>query len=110
MLQRHSRISLVSSSPPLAWHDLFQLGVIKLLFVDFMISRASLDMIDARHAPCFLQGPQLVIIVPTRELGVQTVMIIYKLFGGAVNSQVPGDAANMFTYQGPRGLKVICCS
>lgn len=46
------------------------------------------------------------IIVPTRELGVQTVMLIYKLFGGAVNSQVPGDAANMFTYQGPRGLKV----
>ena len=54
----------------------------------------------------WLQGPQLVIMVPTRELGVQIVMLIYKLFGGAVNSQVPGDAANMFTYKGPRGLKV----
>ena len=53
-----------------------------------------------------MQGPQLVIMVPTRELGVQIVMLIYKLFGGAVNSQVPGDAANMFTYTGPRGLKV----
>lgn len=53
-----------------------------------------------------VQGPQLVIMVPTRELGVQIVMLIYKLFGGAVNSQVPGDAANMFTYTGPRGLKV----
>lgn len=53
-----------------------------------------------------LKGPQLVIMVPTRELGVQIVMLIYKLFGGAVNSQVPGDAANMFTYKGPRGLKV----
>lgn len=52
-----------------------------------------------------VQGPQLVIMVPTRELGVQIVMLIYKLFGGAVNSQVPGDAANMFTYTGPRGLK-----
>lgn len=52
-----------------------------------------------------MQGPQLVIMVPTRELGVQIVMLIYKLFGGAVNSQVPGDAANMFTYKGPRGLK-----
>ena len=56
-----------------------------------------------------MQGPQLVIMVPTRELGVQTVMLIYKLFGGAVNSQVPGDAANMFTYHGPRGLKVSTC-
>ena len=45
-------------------------------------------------------------MVPTRELGVQIIMLIYKLFGGAVNSQVPGDAANMFTYTGPRGLKV----
>ncbi|DBA85379.1 TPA: hypothetical protein ACH3X2_006058 [Trebouxia sp. C0005] len=53
-----------------------------------------------------LKGPQLVIMVPTRELGVQIVMLIYKLYGGAVNSQVPGDAANMFTYTGPRGLKV----
>ncbi|DBA95016.1 hypothetical protein WJX77_005449 [Trebouxia sp. C0004] len=53
-----------------------------------------------------LKGPQLVIMVPTRELGVQIVMLIYKLYGGAVNSQVPGDAANMFTYNGPRGLKV----
>ena len=46
-------------------------------------------------------------MVPTRELGVQIVMLIYKLFGGSVNSQVPGDAANMFTYTGPRGLKVF---
>lgn len=56
----------------------------------------------------WLQGPQLVIMVPTRELGVQIVMLIYKLYGGAVNSQVPGDAANMFTYKGPRGLKASC--
>ena len=57
------------------------------------------------HSQYGLQGPQLVIMVPTRELGVQIVMLIYKLFGGAVNSQIPGDAANMFTYTGPRGLK-----
>ena len=57
-----------------------------------------------------VQGPQLVIMVPTRELGVQIVMLIYKLFGGSVNSQVPGDAANMFTYTGPRGLKVFAAN
>ena len=52
------------------------------------------------------QGPQLMIVVPTKELGVQTVMLIYKLFGGSVNSGVPGDPTNMFGYTGPRGIKV----
>lgn len=34
-------------------------------------------------------------------------MLIYKLFGGNVNpGKVPGDTANMFNYNGPRGLKV----
>lgn len=53
-----------------------------------------------------LKGPQLVIIVPTRELGVQIVMLAYKLLGGSVNPGVPGEGANMFRYKGPRGLKV----
>lgn len=49
------------------------------------------------------------IIVPTKELGVQTVMLIYKLFGGSVHSGVPGDPTNMFSYSGPRGMKVPSC-
>lgn len=53
-----------------------------------------------------LQGPQLVIVVPTRELGVQTVMLIYQLFGGSVNAGIPGDPTNMFAYTGPRGIRV----
>lgn len=53
-----------------------------------------------------LQGPQLVIVVPTRELGVQTVMLIYQLFGGSVNAGIPGDPTNMFSYTGPRGIRV----
>ena len=36
----------------------------------------------------------------------QTVMLIYKLFGGSVNSGVPGEPTNMFNYSGPRGVKV----
>ena len=36
----------------------------------------------------------------------QTVMLIYKLFGGSVHSGVPGDPTNMFGYSGPRGIKV----
>lgn len=53
-----------------------------------------------------LQGPGALIIVPTRELGVQAVMLVYKLFGGSINPGVPGERANMFRYHGPRGLKV----
>ena len=53
-----------------------------------------------------MQGPQLVVIVPQRELGVQICLLIYKLFGGSLSSRLPGDQANMFTYTGPRGLKV----
>ena len=45
--------------------------------------------------------------MPSLELGVQITMLVYKLFGGNVNAgKVPGDAANMFNYTGPRGLKV----
>lgn len=53
-----------------------------------------------------LPGPALVVVVPTRELGVQLVMLTYKLFGGSVNFGIPGERANMFRYHGPRGLKV----
>ncbi|KAL4447639.1 hypothetical protein ABPG75_004858 [Micractinium tetrahymenae] len=56
--------------------------------------------------PDDLKGPQAVIVVPTRELGVQVVMLIYRLFGGSVNQGVPGQGGNMFGYHGPRGLKV----
>ena len=56
--------------------------------------------------PDDLSGPQAVIVVPTRELGVQVVMLIYKLFGGSVNPGIPGERANMFRYRGPKGLKV----
>ncbi|CAG9465791.1 unnamed protein product [Pedinophyceae sp. YPF-701] len=51
-------------------------------------------------------SPQLVVVTPTRELGVQIVLLIFKLFGGNISSRMPGDKGNMFNYQGPRGLKV----
>lgn len=51
-------------------------------------------------------GPQCVVLVPTRELGVQTALLVYKLWGGSVNPGLPGLAGNMFAYTGPRGMKV----
>lgn len=53
-----------------------------------------------------LMGPQMVVLVPTMELGVQEALLIYKLFGGSVNPGIPGAKGNMFAYSGPRGLKV----
>jgi hypothetical protein len=68
------------------------------------------QMANARQTKRLLawcaQGPQLIIVVPTRELGVQTVMLIYKLLGGSINSGIPGDPTNMFAYSGPRGIRV----
>ena len=53
-----------------------------------------------------MQAPQAVIVAPTRELGVQIVMLIYKLLGGTTTARQPGDPANMFQYTGPKGIKV----
>ena len=58
-----------------------------------------------RSAP---QGPAALVVVPTRELGVQAVMLVYRLFGGSLTLGIPGQGGNMFDYHGPRGLKVRC--
>jgi superfamily II DNA/RNA helicase len=49
---------------------------------------------------------QLLVIVPTRELVVQNAMLIWRILGGNVSRQMPGDTANIFRYIGPRGVKV----
>eukprot|EP00746_Dinoflagellata_sp_MGD_P017667 gnl/MRDRNA2_/MRDRNA2_140690_c0_seq1.p1 gnl/MRDRNA2_/MRDRNA2_140690_c0~~gnl/MRDRNA2_/MRDRNA2_140690_c0_seq1.p1 ORF type:complete len:613 (-),score=101.96 gnl/MRDRNA2_/MRDRNA2_140690_c0_seq1:189-1964(-) len=48
---------------------------------------------------------QVVVIVPSRELGVQVVMLAYRLLGGSVNKGIPGNKDNMFNFKGPRGLR-----
>ncbi|KAG2436757.1 hypothetical protein HXX76_006281 [Chlamydomonas incerta] len=53
-----------------------------------------------------MKGPQAVLVVPTMELGVQVALLAFKLLGGNISSGRPGDAANMFTYFGPKGIKV----
>ena len=52
----------------------------------------------------------MIVLVPTLELGAQIAMLVYKLFGGSVNSGIPGAAGNMYAYTGPRGLKVFLLS
>lgn len=47
-------------------------------------------------------------LVPTRELGVQIALLVYRLFGGnpTATAGIPGQPGNMFRYSGPRGLQV----
>jgi len=50
------------------------------------------------------------IVVPTRELGVQTALLLYELVGGSTKktaTEMPG-LANMFKYKGPKGVKIGC--
>ena len=64
-----------------------------------------------------LQTPALMVVVPTRELGVQVSLLAYRLLGGGVTNPKlqpyshrsnfqPGGKANMFSYQGPRDVRV----
>jgi hypothetical protein len=40
------------------------------------------------------------------ELGVQCALSVFKLLGGNSSQREPGDEANMFTYKGPKNIKV----
>ncbi|KAG8464314.1 hypothetical protein KFE25_003377 [Diacronema lutheri] len=63
-----------------------------------------------------LAGPLVVIVVATRELGVQVSMLAYQLCGGNRNPIIqpfahprrfePGAMTNMFKYTGPRHVRI----
>ena len=73
----------------------------------FLLPCLSLLSYPPETYPEDLESPQLVIVVPTRELGVQIAMIVFRLFGGSVASDgIPGNRSNMFRYTGPRGVRV----
>ena len=73
----------------------------------FLLACLSLLSYPPDTMPEDLEGPQLVIVVPTRELGVQVAMIVFRLFGGSLASDgIPGNRSNMFRFNGPRGLRV----
>jgi len=57
-----------------------------------------------------VKSPLALIVVPTRELGIQTAMLLYELVGGSVKKD-PNEIrkkANMFKYKGPKGIRVGC--
>ena len=57
-----------------------------------------------------VKSPLALVVVPTRELGIQTAMLLYELVGGSIKKD-PTEIrkkANMFKYKGPKGIRVGC--
>jgi superfamily II DNA/RNA helicase len=57
-----------------------------------------------------VKSPLALIVVPTRELGIQTAMLLYELVGGSVKKEATDirGKANMFKYKGPKGIRIGC--
>jgi hypothetical protein len=77
----------------------------------------SSGLADRTSRPDEQPRPLLMVVVPSRELGVQVSLLAYRLLGGSptnptlqpfahASKYLPGNAANMFTYTGPRRVKV----
>lgn len=57
-----------------------------------------------------VKSPIALIVVPTRELGVQIALLLFELVGGN-KKQSPTERSgkrNMFKYKGPKGVKIGC--
>ncbi len=86
------------------------------------LRRAAIDSAAANEETAAQSGfevptPAMLVVVPTRELGVQVSMVCYRLLGGGTTNPTlqpynhpsrfqPGGKANMFSYKGPRHVKV----
>ena len=58
-----------------------------------------------------VKTPLALIVVPSRELGIQIAMVLYQLVGGNLKDSptefAPGKS-NMFKYKGPKGVRIGC--
>jgi superfamily II DNA/RNA helicase len=57
-----------------------------------------------------VKSPVCLIVVPTRELGVQIALTMFQLVGGNVKKSATERSGrkNMFKYKGPKGVKIGC--
>lgn len=57
-----------------------------------------------------VKSPVALIVVPTRELGVQIALLLFQLVGGNTKSSPTERSGrkNMFKYKGPKGVKIGC--
>mmetsp|Transcript_108 Transcript_108/g.259 ORF Transcript_108/g.259 Transcript_108/m.259 type:complete len:771 (-) Transcript_108:192-2504(-) len=57
-----------------------------------------------------VKSPVALIVVPTRELGVQIALLLFELVGGNKKDKATERSGkkNMFRYTGPKGVKIGC--
>jgi superfamily II DNA/RNA helicase len=57
-----------------------------------------------------VRSPVALIVVPTRELGVQIALLLFELVGGNKKDSATERSGkkNMFRYKGPKGVKIGC--
>ncbi|KAL7573789.1 hypothetical protein ACA910_007818 [Epithemia clementina (nom. ined.)] len=60
-----------------------------------------------------VRSPLALIVVPSRELGIQIAMVLYQLVGGNIKDNplvldASSSRANMFKYKGPKGVRIGC--
>jgi len=57
-----------------------------------------------------VKTPLALIVVPTKELGVQTALQLFELIGGSIKDTPTefSGKANMFKYKGPKGIRICC--
>eukprot|EP00585_Thalassiosira_rotula_P005612 CAMPEP_0196147464 /NCGR_PEP_ID=MMETSP0910-20130528/25466_1 /TAXON_ID=49265 /ORGANISM="Thalassiosira rotula, Strain GSO102" /LENGTH=777 /DNA_ID=CAMNT_0041409889 /DNA_START=62 /DNA_END=2395 /DNA_ORIENTATION=+ len=57
-----------------------------------------------------VKSPVTLIVVPTRELGVQIALLLFELVGGNKKDKATERSGrkNMFRYKGPKGVKIGC--
>jgi len=57
-----------------------------------------------------VRSPVALIVVPTRELGVQIALLLFELVGGNKKKTATERSGrkNMFKYKGPKGVKIGC--
>jgi hypothetical protein len=90
--------------------DLLQEDLTRYLTSSGLVGRTS-------RPPDEVPRPVLMVVVPSRELGVQVSLLAYRLLGGSPSNPTlqpfahasryePGNGANMFTYTGPRRVRV----
>ncbi|GFH52751.1 hypothetical protein CTEN210_09227 [Chaetoceros tenuissimus] len=93
----------VQTSPTVRGHGRQQVGGKNTIATGAALSSMGKSGTDVKN-------PLALIVVPSRELGVQTALLLYELVGGSTKkteTELSG-LKNMFKYKGPKGVKIGC--
>lgn len=93
----------VQTSPTVRGHGRNQVGAKGTIASGAALSSMGKSGTDVKN-------PLALIVVPTRELGIQTALLLYELVGGSTKKTATDISGlkNMFKYKGPKGVKIGC--